>query len=210
MEFQFNVNAATALKQEGGVDTGIHKAKITMGVVSKSKAGNNMLDVYFETMTGSKFAIYGLCIDEKWASGAENYDFPKWNELALSAGMASGATYDLEIEVTRDGKKVKEQAKAFTDLANKVVNVAVYSEFDVYNNKEKKSRKISRVFNANGLSVAEAQSGKTEGKTMAKCDNGLSDYYTKAHKEWKNGGTNTQSNDNTPDISSQDDGEDLI
>lgn len=196
MEFKFNANADIAKAKEGkGVDTGIHKAKITKAVVTKTQNGNNIMDVYFET-NGAQFAVYGICIDEKWASGAENFDYPTFMELAMTAGMRTGEMYDTEVEVTRDGKKTKEPAKAFKELEGKVVNVAVYWEIDVYNNKEKKARKIQRVFNADGLSLSEVEAGKTEGKAMAKLEDRLSDYETKAYKSFKaNGGSDADSPD---------------
>lgn len=211
MEFNFNANADVAKAKEGkGVDTGIHKAKITRAIVTKSKAGNNMMDVYFEK-GGAQFAVYGICIDEKWASGAENYDYPTFMELAMTAGMQTGAMYDTEIEVTRDGKKTKEPAKAFKELEGKTINVAVYWEIDVYQDKEKKSRKIQRVFNADGLSLSEVEAGKTEGKAMEKLDARIGDYETKAYKAFKNNGGGNTSPSNDEDSSAPvEDNDDLI
>lgn len=211
MEFKFNANAEVAKSKEGkGVDTGIHKAKITKAIVTKTKNGNNIMDVYFET-NGSQFAVYGICIDEKWASGAENYDYPTFMELAMTAGMKTGEMYDTEVEVTRDGKKTKEPAKAFKELENKIVNVAVYWEIDVYENKEKKSRKIQRVFNADGLSLNEVEAGKTEGKAMSKLEDRLSDYETKAYKAFKtNGGGNDSDTEAPSQETASESDEDLI
>ena len=186
-DFVFNVSSAVAKGIEKGVDTGIHKIKITKGYLSKTKGGNNILDLEFETMSGAKSSIYNICIDEKWASGAENFDFAGWNELALCAGMKTGETY-ATLRKDKDGKDVA--AIAFKELEGKVVNAAIYFEVDVYNNAETRKRKLSRVFFENGLSVAEKEAGKTEGKTIVKLEDRLADYYTKAHKEWQaNGGT---------------------
>ena len=191
MEFKFNVNAAIAKSMEKGVDTGIHKVKILKGYLGKTKGGNNILDLEFETMGGAKSSIFNICIDEKWTSGSENFDFAGWNELALCAGMKTGATYETTRK-DKDGKDVS--AIAFKELEGKIVNLAIYFEVDVYNNAETRKRKLSRVFFENGLSIAEKEAGKTEGKTMQKLDDRLADYYTKAHKEWQtNGGTSTGS-----------------
>ena len=193
MAFQFNPNANVAKAREGkGVDTGVHKAKITKTLMYQTEKGNNLLDVFFETETGSQFAVYQMCIDEKWASGAENYDYSTFMELALSAGMKTGETYETEREITKNNEKVKEKCLAFKELEGKTVFVAVYWELDVYNNKEKKSRKIQRTFNSAGLSVAEVEQGKTEAKTKAKVEDRIEDYQTKAHKEWTaNGAANS-------------------
>ena len=208
MEFKFNVNADIAKSMEKGVDTGIHKVKILKGYLGKTKSGNNILDLEFETMGGAKSSIFNICIDEKWTSGSENFDFAGWNELALCAGMKTGETY----ETTRKDKNGKDvSAIAFKELEGKIVNIAIYFEVDVYNNAETRKRKLSRVFFENGLSIAEKEAGKTEGKTMQKLDDRLADYYTKAHKEWQtNGGTSTGSTTTPASQEEASNDEDLI
>ena len=207
-DFVFKVSTAAATSIEKGVDTGIHKVKITKGYLAKTRGGNNILDLELETMSGAKTSIYNICIDEKWASGAENFDFAGWNELALCAGMKTGETY----ETTRKDKNGKDvSAIAFKELEGKIVNLAIYFEVDVYNNAETRKRKLSRVFFENGLSIAEKEAGKTEGKTMQKLDDRLADYYTKAHKEWQtNGGTSTGSTTTPASQEAASDDEDLI
>ena len=208
MEFKFNVNADIAKSMEKGVDTGIHKVKILKGFLGKTKGGNNILDLEFETMGGAKSSIFNICIDEKWTSGSENFDFAGWNELALCAGMKTGETYETTRK-DKDGKDVS--AIAFKELEGKIVNLAIYFEVDVYNNAETRKRKLSRVFFENGLSIAEKEAGKTEGKTMQKLDDRLADYYTKAHKEWQtNGGTSTGSTTTPASQEAASDDEDLI
>ena len=188
-DFVFNVSTAVAKGVERGVDTGIHKVKILKGYLGKTKGGNNILDLEFETMGGAKSSIFNICIDEKWTSGSENFDFAGWNELALCAGMKTGETY-ATTRKDKDGKDVA--AIAFKELEGKIVNIAINFEIDVYNNGETKKRKLVRVFFENGLSIAEKEAGKTEGKTITKLEDKLADYYTKAHKEWQaSGGTNT-------------------
>ena len=208
MEFKFNVNADIAKSMEKGVDTGIHKVKILKGYLGKTKGGNNILDLEFETMGGAKSSIFNICIDEKWTSGSENFDFAGWNELALCAGMKTGATYETTRK-DKDGKDVS--AIAFKELEGKMVNLAIYFEVDVYNDAETRKRKLYRVFFENGLSIAEKEAGKTEGKTMQKLDDRLADYYTKAHKEWQtNGGTSTGLTTTTAYQEAASDDEDLI
>ena len=186
-DFVFKVDAGIAKGMERGVDTGIHKVKILKGYLAKTAKGNNILDLEFETMSGAKSSIFNICIDEKWVSGAENFDFAGWNELALCAGMKTGETY-ATTRKDKDGKDV--EAIAFKELEGKVVNVAINFEVDVYNNAETRKRKLVRAFFENGLSIAEKEAGKTEGKTIVKLEDKLADYYTKAHKEWQaNGGT---------------------
>ena len=132
-DFVFKVSTAAATSIEKGVDTGIHKVKITKGYLAKTKGGNNILDLEFETMGGAKSSIFNICIDEKWTSGSENFDFAGWNELALCAGMKTGETY----ETTRKDKNGKDvSAIAFKELEGKIVNIAIYFEVDVYNNAE--------------------------------------------------------------------------
>ena len=208
MEFKFNVNADIAKSMEKGVDTGIHKVKILKGYLGKTKGGNNILDLEFETMGGAKSSIFNICIDEKWTSGSENFDFAGWNELALCAGMKTGETYETKRK-DKDGKDVS--AIAFKELEGKIVNIAIYFEVDVYNNAETRKRKLSRVFFENGLSIAEKEAGQTKGKTMQKLDDRLADYYTKAHKEWQtNGGTSAGSTTTPASQEADSSDEDLI
>ena len=208
MEFKFNVNADIAKSMEKGVDTGIHKVKILKGFLGKTKGGNNILDLEFETMGGARSSIFNICLDEKWISGSENFDFAGWNELALCAGMKTGETYETTRK-DKDGKDVS--AVVFKELEGKIVNLAIYFEVDVYNNAETRKRKLARVFFENGLSIAEKEAGKTEGKTMQKLDDRLADYYTKAHKEWQtNGGTSTGSTTTPASKEAASDDEDLI
>lgn len=201
-DFVFNVSTAVAKNVERGVDTGIHKIKILKGYLSKTKGGNNILDLEFETMSGAKSSIFNICIDEKWVSGAENFDFAGWNELALCAGMKTGETY----ATTRKDKDQKDiEAIAFKELEGKIVNIAINFEVDVYNNSETKKRKLVRAFFENGLSIAEKEAGKTEGKTIVKLEDKIADYYTKAHKEWKaNGGATTATSGATASASAKD------
>ena len=208
MEFKFNVNADIAKSVEKGVDTGIHKVKILKGYLGKTKSGNNILDLEFETMGGARSSIFNICLDEKWISGSENFDFAGWNELALCAGMKTGETYETTRK-DKDGKDVS--AVVFKELEGKIVNLAIYFEVDVYNNAETRKRKLARVFFENGLSIAEKEAGKTEGKTMQKLDDRLADYYTKEHKEWQtNGGTSTGSTTTPASKEAASDDEDLI
>lgn len=208
MEFKFNVNADIAKSVEKGVDTGIHKVKILKGYLGKTKSGNNILDLEFETMGGARASIFNICLDEKWISGSENFDFAGWNELALCAGMKTGETYETTRK-DKDGKDVS--AVVFKELEGKIVNLAIYFEVDVYNNAETRKRKLARVFFENGLSIAEKEAGKTEGKTMQKLDDRLADYYTKEHKEWQtNGGTSAGSTTTPASKEAASDDEDLI
>ena len=210
-DFVFKVDAGIAKGMERGVDTGIHKVKILKGYLAKTKGGNNILDLEFETMSGAKSSIFNICIDEKWASGSENFDFAGWNELALCAGMKTGETY-ATTRKDKDGKDVA--AIAFKELEGKIVNIAINFEIDVYNNAETKKRKLVRVFFDNGLSIAEKEAGKTEGKTIIKLEDKLADYYTKAHKEWQaNGGTpaaTSGTNTDSASAASVQDDEELI
>ncbi len=211
MEFKFNVDASVATKLEAGVDTGIHKVKIEKGLVSKTKNGNNILDVFLETENGQKFAVYGICIDEKWTSGADNMDFPVWNELAILAGMKTGEMVDTHIEMTKKGEKVNAERKEFTELRGKSLTVAVYWEFDFDSGKERKRRKLSRVFNKDGFSISEIQAKNSTPKAIIKLEDRLGDYYTKAHRESsKQTNTEAPATDSGSNHSSETEAEDLI
>lgn len=207
MEFNFNVSTESALKAERGLSTGVHKCIIQKAYLESSKSGNNMLTLELKGALGGTAKVFGMCVDEKWASGAVNYDYATWNEIALSAGMKTGERYELTIKNHKD-EDVK--VMAFKELENKTIHLGLYTEFDVYNGKEKNSRKIARAFDANGLTVAEKQAGLTEGKTIKALEKSISDYYTKAHKEFTPGATTEDSHTESAAATEISNDEDLI
>ena len=185
--FEFKADAAVAQSAGagGGINTGVEVVKIEGAYLSQTTNGNNVMDLELITPAGAKTTIYGLCLDEKWKSGKENYDYPKWQELAAVAGMKTGATVACK---RKDFNGVESDAVAFTELSGITVMMAIQVELDVYNGKEKKKRNLYRTFFQTGHSLAEKQAG-SEPKQSVALATSMKDYETKDYKAFKAGGT---------------------
>ena len=124
MGFVFKKDESVALNagKGGSLDTGVHSVKIVGAYLKQTEKGNNVIDLEFEGKTGGKVSIFGMCIDEKWVSGAENYDYARWQELASVANMQTGAVAPCKRK-NFDG--TEEDANAFTELMGLEVQVAI-------------------------------------------------------------------------------------
>ncbi len=181
--FKLDLNIAAEASRGGRITTGVYKVEIIKAYVYKTENGNNLIDLELRSDAGEVGFINRLCIDEKWVSGSENFDYPRWQELAASAQMQSLTTYSLK-RTTKDGEV---DALGIKELTGKTVNVATYVEHDVYNNAEKTSLKLSNTFLGDGRSIAEAQAKKPADK-ITKIAERLAPHETKEFKAWKQGG----------------------
>lgn len=212
--FEKDEKLALAAGNGGSLGTGIHKVKILGAYLTETKGGNNQIDLELESTTGGKATIYNMCIDEKWKptaknpNGAENYDYSKWQELAAVAGMKTGETVACK---RKDFNGVEKDAIAFTELANKVITIALQIKLDVNNktNKKTTARTLQRTFFETGHSLAE-KTAATEPKQSVTLASSLKDYETKAYKAWSPSadaaGTDGQATDTVEEVP----GEDLI
>ena len=162
----------------GKIETGVHQVTITNAFIGETSNGNNLVDIIFENEKGSKGIIFGLCIDDKWKSGAENFDYSKWQELAVLGGMKTGDTYTAKRKM--NGKEI--DAIAFKELVGKKFNMAVYEEFDVYNGKESIKLKLSQTFTPSGKTLTEAKE-KLDATKMEEVKKTLTPFYTKNHQK---------------------------
>ena len=185
-EFKLEEDVALSAGKGGGLDTGVHKVKVEAAFLGTTTNGNIVVDLEVEDANGAKATIYGMCIDKTWKSGKENYDYPKWQELALVAGMATGATAPVK---RKDFNGAVTDAVVFTELTGKVLTLAIQVELDINstNGKETKKRKLTRSFFEDGKSMAEKQNG-SEAKTSVNLASKITDYETKAYKAHKAGG----------------------
>ena len=181
-DFVFNLDEEVALTNKVGggasVKTDVHAVTIGNVFLGKTTNGNNVVDFIFETESGGKGVIFGMCIDPKWASGAENFDYATWQEFAKIAGMKTGDTYEAKRKM--NGKEVS--ATAFKEVAGKKLNLAIYEEFDFHNAKESSKLKLAQTFTPSGKSLVEAVS-KLEPVQMEDVRGKLKDTYTKAWKK---------------------------
>ena len=181
--FSLDLDVAANASKGGRITTGVYKVEIVKPYIYKTEKGNNVIDLELRSENGEVGFVNGLCIDKKWTSGAENFDYPRWMELAAAAGMQTLTTAPMKRK-TKDGEV---DAQVISELMGKTVNVAVYEEKDVYNNQEKVRLKLSNTFLADGRSVAEAQA-KKPAERIKKIVDRLEPFETPAYKTWKNGG----------------------
>jgi len=180
--FEFNLDEEVALTNKvgggAGVKTDVHAVTITNVFLGETSNGNNVADFIFETEAGGKGVIFGMCIDPKWVSGAENFDYPTWQEFAKIGGMKTGDTYEAKRKM--NGKEVS--ATAFKEVAGKKLNLAIYEEFDFHKGKESSKLKLAQTFTPSGKSLVEAV-GKLDPVQMEEVRGQLKDSYTKAWKK---------------------------
>ena len=196
--FELDLDVAANASKGGRITTGIYKVTITKAFVSKTANGNNIVDLELKSENGEVGFINGLCIDKNWVSGAENFDYPRWQELAASVGMRSLTTSPMK-RITKDGEV---NGLVINELMNKTLQVAVYEEYDVYNDKEKVTLKLANSFLADGRSVAEAQAKKPASR-IEKISSRLQSFETKAYKDWKAHGGGTTPTQTQPTQATQ-------
>lgn len=187
MAFQFKADAAVAetVGAGSGMNTGVFKVKVNAVVLSEDKKGNPRADFYFENKDGKRAIVFGMMINETWAgSGAQNYDYNKWQEFVAITGMATGATAPMEVQVSKDKKETK---TVFTECTGKVVTVALQQKFDIQKEgknagKPTDDKSIYRTFNANGQTLAEAKTN-TAAKYSVELKDTIKPYETPAYKQ---------------------------
>jgi len=184
--FNLDLDVAANASKGGRISTGVYKVELVKVFVQKTTGGNNTIDIEMKSENGEVGFINGLCIDAKWASGSENFDYPRWQEFAASAQMRALTTSPMK----RMGKDGEYDALVINELMGKTVNVAVYVEHDVYQNAESTKLKLSNTFLADGRSIAEAQA-KKPAERIKKIEERLEIFETKEYKIWKNGGGGT-------------------
>ncbi len=180
--FKLDLNVAAKASQGGRMTTGLYKVEIVKNFLHKTEKGNNLVDLELRSENGEVGFINRLCIDPTWVSGSENFDYPKWQELAASAGMQTLTTFASK----RNTQNGEEAGVSIQELMGKVVTIAVYKELDVFENKETSALKIANTFLADGRSITEAQAGKPADRSLKIADR-LADFETPEHKLWKAG-----------------------
>lgn len=181
--FKLDLDVAASASQGGRIETGVYAVEIVKAYVYKTENGNNIVDLELRSDKGEVGFINRLCIDPTWESGSENFDYKRWQELAGAASMQTLTTFPTK----RKTGAGEIDILGIKELTEKHVKVAVYEEFDVYNNEKKVSLKLSNTFLKDGRSVAEAQA-KQLATRIEKVGARLERFETPAYKAWKTGG----------------------
>lgn len=183
-DFVFKLEEEAALEANVGggsfgvLDTGIYDVTISHAAIDKTKNGNNVVNIAIKTDTGHETTIWGMCIDPTWASGAENYDYKKWQSLAALAGMRTGETVPFTLELSNGQTK---QLVVFKELHGFKCKLAIQKKLDVYNGDVRESNVIYEFYGADGKTYAEKAANK-DANRIGKVESRLSDYETKPYK----------------------------
>lgn len=164
----------------GLLESGMYKdCTIVRGVHSKTKGGNNQIDLTVRTATGHETTIWGaFTMDAKWANGSDNkYGYASFLRFAKASGMKGIDTFQ-EALVDRDGKPVFKKGTttpvvftSFKDLKDKKVDLGIQKVLDIYNSEVKETNEVYDTF---------ACGSESSDKLATR----ISDKKTKAYKEF--------------------------
>lgn len=194
--FNFQLDAVAALDNNfggKGFQTGVEKAKILNVFITKSTGGNNTVDIELENERGGRAFIFGLKTDQQTAKGEKNYDYAKFMEFALAAGVRTGTIG----KGMRKLNNVNQEVDTLAEAKGKTVYVALQKVFGVNNrtNHETENWALVKTFMADGLSVKEANEGLPAKEKDAFT---VKDYYTKEWITADENGTLIKDNGNKP------------
>ena len=181
MDFNLNINAAAAQNAHTGgkIDTGLSLISIEENFIYKSKNGNNLMDLQVRDADGAVGFLNGLCLDEKWTSGSANFDYARNMELMVVLGFEGGQP----VACKRKKYDAEEDAFTYPALKGKECKVLLYTELDVYNNKQKETLKLAGSFYLDGKTPAEKEKGLPAVQIVKDSDR-LENFETKAYKAW--------------------------
>ena len=191
MSFVFKKDESAAMAAgQGGMTTGVYKVTVQAVVLGADAKGNPRADFYFADANGKRAIVFGMCIAEKWLTGSDNSDYKKWQEFVNVIGMETGATAQMEVQVS---KAKKESKTVFTECTGKVINAALQEVFDIAKQgkkagQETNDKQLYRTFNVDGKTLAEIATN-TPAKVIESVRSKLTPYETKAYKAYKAGGT---------------------
>jgi len=200
MELVFNLTEVQEAQEAvaggfGILESGMYKnCTIVRGVHSKTKGGNNALDITVKTETGHETTIYqAFVMDAKWANGSDNkYGYAAFLRFAKACGMNSAETFQ-EALLDRDGKQVlrKDQTPviftSFKALQNKKCDLGIVKALDVYKGEVKETNEVYDTFACGS-------------ESSDKLGSRLKDKATTAYKEFMANGGESEAEDTSAPV----------
>jgi len=202
-DFVFELDTDEALASEntggGALDTGIYDVVITSASLSKTKGGNNVVDLSFKTDKGETGLIYmAFCTDKRWnptaknPQGSENFNYGLWQQFVSVTGMKTGETAPYTPK-DKDGKNIQKDGKdvvltVFKEVHNLPMKLAIKKVYDAYNGEEKESNEIHSCYNKDGKALSEII-GNLPAEKIEKVAERLKDKKTQAYKNLGNAST---------------------
>jgi len=199
MEFDFTVDkeAAVAVSHGGGkLGTGLYTVKVEEAYIKNSANGDPMIDLQIRDVdTNAVGFLSNMGIKKTWKSGAENFNYGKTMEIFTAAGVT-------EVKAAPCKRKIRDvETDAFyiPALKDKVLKLALFERFDVYNNEETVKLDVSAAFLENGKTPKEQEKG-LDATVIYKIADRLSPFHTPAWKTWKAaGGSSEAATEATPE-----------
>lgn len=180
MAYEFKINTEAATQEVGGsafgtLDTGIYDVTLDTVSLDTTAKGNNTVNIGLTTSSGHQTTLWGMCIDEKWKSGAENFDLHKWSKIQTVGQMKTGE--QAPFKILKDDGSVLKEVVVFKELSGLKLKLAIQKKLDAYNGEAKESNIIFEVFDAEGKTT----SGDSE--KLGKIESRLKDIETKEYKK---------------------------
>ncbi|NOQ31132.1 MAG: hypothetical protein GQ570_08430 [Helicobacteraceae bacterium] len=201
-DFVFNLDTEVASTAGNGggsfgtMETGIYDIVIDHAVLSKTKSGNNKLDLSFTTTDGHNTTIYqAFMMDEKWTTGSDNFGYKDWQAFAVVAGLSSFTTFQKQL-LKDDGTPVLKNGTpivltAVKELEAKKLKLAIVKSLDAYQGEVTEKNEIFASFTEAGLNANE-KTNSLESTALGKLDGRLSDKKSKKYKAFIADGGSTE------------------
>jgi len=199
MSFKFELDTEAANKAGigGRMSKGSHTVTITQAYVTKTDNGNNIINIELKNDRGEIGFLNNICMDKQWASGKDNFNYPKFMELMGCAGAKSITLYESKTGSNQYEKKIE----AIKELKDVKIRVVVFDTLGVFENKETRKLTLAGTFLPSGHTLSESTQ-KIKPERIYKLADRVEDYKTKEWKLWKDDDNNEQpENDDDFDFS---------
>ena len=174
----------------GTMETGVYDVTIGTASISKTKNGNNVMDLSIKTDDGHETTIYqAFMMDAKWSSGADNYGYATWQAFITTTQMKGMSVFQKPL-VKEDGTAISKNGQpivlsAIKELEGKKVKLAIVKVFDMNKGEPTEGNEVFASFTTDGASSKEVLSGSASGVVLEKLSTRLSDKKTKTYKAWE-------------------------
>ena len=209
MDFVFNLDTEIASTASNGgntfgtLDSGVYDVEIVTATLGKTDKGNNKLDLAIKCANGHTTTIYqAFVLDQKWASGSDNFGYKDWMAFAVVAGLTSVTTFQKPL-LKDDGTPVLKNGtpvvlNAVKELEGKKLKLAIVKSLDAYKGEVTEKNEIFASFTQAGLNANE-KTNSLPASALEKLTPRLADKKSKNYKAFIADGGTTDSSE--PEVS---------
>ena len=214
MDFVFNLDTEIASTASNGgspfgtLDSGVYDVEIVTATLGKTDKGNNKLDLAIKCANGHTTTIYqAFVLDQKWASGSDNFGYKDWMAFAVVAGLNSVTTFQKPL-LKDDGTPVLKNGSpvilnAVKELEGKKLKLAIVKSLDAYNNEVTEKNEIFASFTPAGLNANE-KTNSLPASALEKLTHRLADKKSKNYKAFMADGGPVDSTESEASVSTED------